>query len=280
MRSLEALRRHFEIEAELADRLRAASREERKNLYRDVYNELFARVPDHPQHTVKFEESQQAQKLTLQLKLLQPFLTHSDTYLEVGAGDCLLARSAARFVKQVYAVDVSEVITRNAGWPKNFALKLSDGISIPVPSGSVNVAYSNQLMEHLHPDDAVEQLREIYRSLAPGGVYICITPHRFSGPHDISGYFGNSPQGFHLKEYSHGDLRQILLEAGFAAATSWGGLKGRFFPLPGQLVAGLESALSRFPDARRRSLAKSFPLRAFLGDTIIVGKKHKTPQPG
>jgi hypothetical protein len=31
-------------------------------------------------------------------------------------------------------------------------------------------------MEHLHPEDAFEQLRNIIRALAPGGRYVCITP--------------------------------------------------------------------------------------------------------
>ena len=54
----------------------------------------------------------------------------------------------------VYAVEVSEEITGNLAFPRNVRLLLSDGTSIPVPDASVAVAYSNQLMEHLHPDDA------------------------------------------------------------------------------------------------------------------------------
>ena len=50
-RTPEQLRHHYEVERELADRLRSASREERKQLYAGVYDELFRRVPDHPQLT-------------------------------------------------------------------------------------------------------------------------------------------------------------------------------------------------------------------------------------
>ena len=49
VRSAENIRQHYIIERELADRLRHASREERRaGLYAAVYNELFRRVPDHP----------------------------------------------------------------------------------------------------------------------------------------------------------------------------------------------------------------------------------------
>src|SRR5712692_8694627 len=54
-RSRDDLYRHYEIERELADQLRAAPPELRKELYRTVYNELFRRVPDHPQLTRKHD---------------------------------------------------------------------------------------------------------------------------------------------------------------------------------------------------------------------------------
>ena len=91
---------------------------------------------------------------------------------------------------------------------------LSDGVSVEVPAASVTLAYSNQLMEHLHPDDALVQLRNIVRALAPGGLYVR-HPNRLTGPHDISMYFDRVATGFHLKEYtatesrSDGELRGL-----------------------------------------------------------------------
>ena len=56
-RTQEQLRQHFEIERELAAKLKNASAAERKSLYNEVYDELFRRVPDHPQlHRVANEE--------------------------------------------------------------------------------------------------------------------------------------------------------------------------------------------------------------------------------
>jgi SAM-dependent methyltransferase len=52
-------------------------------------------------------------------------------------------------------------------------------------------------MEHLHPDDASEQLANVYRALKPGGVYCCVTPNRISGLHDIPVYFDTVSQGLH-----------------------------------------------------------------------------------
>ncbi|WP_352854421.1 class I SAM-dependent methyltransferase [Mesorhizobium sp. M0902] len=50
---------------------------------------------------------------------------------------------------------------------------------------SLDFVFSGRLMEHLHPDDAVRQLSQLYRVLVPGGAYYCITTHAVTGPHDI-----------------------------------------------------------------------------------------------
>ena len=237
-RGRDALLRHYEIECELADRLRAAAPAERKELYRRVYDELFSRVPDHPQNTRKYDPALQAARTARQLRFLDRFLKPDSVYLEVGPGDCHLARTIALRVGRVYAVDVSELIAGTDDPPANFRLIVSDGVTIDVPPGSVHVAYSNQLMEHLHPDDASEQLGEIYRALAPGGVYVCVTPHRYSGPHDISQYFDAEARGFHLKEYSYRELRDLFRAAGFVADESLGGVQRALPTLTGMAGSG------------------------------------------
>ncbi len=94
--------------------------------------------------------------------------------MEIGPGDCKISIEVAGLVKKVIAIDVSSEITKQIKTPDNFSLILSDGSSIPVAENSVDVAYSNQLMEHLHPDDAMKQLKNIVRALAPGGIYLCL----------------------------------------------------------------------------------------------------------
>src|SRR5262249_11201815 len=152
-RDAAALRRHYFVERELADRLRAATFEERKSLYRAVYNELFERVPDHPQHSRKADPRGHRALTEEQLRLLRPFLRPDAVCVEVGAGASHRAMAVARFVRRVYAVDVSDVISGTASPPDNFALVLSDGVNLAVPAGTVHVAYSNMLLEHLHPED-------------------------------------------------------------------------------------------------------------------------------
>jgi D-alanine-D-alanine ligase-like ATP-grasp enzyme/SAM-dependent methyltransferase len=214
-RSFERIKYHYEVERELADRLRSAPKSERKYLYTSLYNELFSRVPDHPQNVSKLNHSERLAETERQFGVVRRFITSNAVYLEIGAGDCSLAVRVARDAAQVYALDVSDEISRGVSFPENCKLLITDGTEIPVPPHCVDVAFSNQLMEHLHPDDATEQLAQIFQALRPGGVYICVTPNRLSGPHDVSNSFDTKPRGFHLREYSNDDLIKLYACIGF-----------------------------------------------------------------
>jgi len=267
------LREHYLIERELADRLRSAPRSERGALYSELYDELFRRVPYHPMLHVG-DLQQRELDITRPLRLLRSFLTCESVFMEIGAGDCALAMRAASLAKQVYAIDVSEEITRSVAPPGNFKLILSDGCSIPVPEGGIDVAFSNQLMEHLHPEDAGEQLRNIYRSLAPGGAYVCITPNRMYGPHDISKHFDQIATGFHLREYTAREIRKLFVDAGFAEVRFYASARGRFLRCPYWVIAALESTLGALPYPLRKRLAYTKPMRAVLGLWVAAIKKE------
>jgi SAM-dependent methyltransferase len=139
-----------------------------------------------------------------------------------------------------------------------------------VPENSVDVAYSDQLMEHLHPDDALDQLKNIFRSLKPGGSYICMTPNRISGPHDISLYFSDVPSGFHLREYTTTDLVKILKDAGFSKVSVPVPVAGRYIVLPAFLATTLESALGLLPRKAARWLASLIVLRPVLNRVVAT----------
>jgi SAM-dependent methyltransferase len=263
-RTEQELREHYLVERELAERLRNAERSQRGTLYSELYDELFRRVPHHPQLQPR-DPAQRPHEITSPLEYLKRFLTRDSVFMEIGAGDCTLAIRAASLVKKAYAIDVSMEITRGVAPPPNFELILSDGRSIPVPRGGIDVAFSNQLMEHLHPADALEQLHNIYTSLAPGGVYVCITPNRMYGPRDISKHFDEVASGFHLREYTARDIRELLVRAGFVQVRFYAGGRGRFLRCPYGAIAVLESALEAAPYWLRVRVADTAPMRAVLG---------------
>ena len=268
-RTPEQIRQHYEIEKALASRLMNASAEERRSLYTDVYDELFRLVPHHHQVLTKQQPQVRQKSIEMRLKLLQRFLPQVHSYLEVGPGDCALSLRVAKLVKKVYAVDVSKEITKNLTLPKNFLLFISDGTSIPVPRKSIDFAFSDQLMEHLHPDDAVTQLKNIYAALKPGGKYLCVTTNKLSGPHDISRDFDEVASGFHLKEYGIAELRDLFKQAGFSKVMLYAGGDGMYFKLPLWLALVLEWMIGNLPATFGKAIARTAGVRHILGIYLL-----------
>lgn len=255
-RAPEQIREHYEIEKGLAARLRAASGEDRRHLYTELYEELYRRVPHHLKLTQKMTADEQAEVVERQLRWLRPSVGKDDTFLEVGAGDCLVTFAVSRLVRKAIAIEVSETMAGHPDTPPNFELVISDGVSIPVPAGSVDVAYSQQLMEHLHPDDALQQLRNLHAALRPGGRYFCVTPNRVTGPHDISRHFDDVATGFHLKEYSIGELARLFREVGFREVALIVSTGRRPRRVPVWPFALLETLLAPLPRGLRLKLAR------------------------
>ena len=261
----ERLREHYLLERELSDRLRHSTAEQRRALYAQVYEELFHRLPDHPQLVRKTDEASRASYLADQVSVLAPFLTPETRYAEIGAGDCALAFEVARRVREVRALEVSQSIAHTgSGAPANFRLVLTDGCSVPLPAGAFDLIYSNQVMEHLHPDDARSQLRGIFEALGSGGRYVCITPNRLNGPHDVSRYFDTTATGFHLHEYTHLELARLFRAAGFSRVHALVGARGRLATVPVAPIAWIEATLGRLPAKLRRALASSRAVRWLL----------------
>jgi SAM-dependent methyltransferase len=271
-RSPRQLRNHYEVEKALAARVRAASREERRHLMQPLYEELFRRVPDHPRLARKRTPQSVARAVAMQERFLRPFLRPDATLLEIGPGDCAFAFAAARLVRQVYGVDVDDSLTRDASPPANFKLFVSDGVSVPVPPASVDIAYSNQLMEHLLPEDARAQLGHIYEAIKPGGVYVCLTPNRLDGPHDASRPFADEAECFHLKEYTVRELDGLFRATGFRRVRAYVHSRNVWLPVPLQLIRAAEAALERLPPAPRRALARRWPLRRLINAALVATK--------
>jgi SAM-dependent methyltransferase len=250
---LDELRRHFEIERELADRLRSATAAERRDLYPRVYEELFRRV-----ELAGNEEAQRAQ-VGLLLRLLEPFLTGCRTFLEIGAGTCDLSLALAPRIDRVWAVDAVAPSLDVEDLPPAFSFVIDRELDEVVPAGEVDAALSCHFIEHLHPDDVGVHLETVLGKLTPGGVYVVVTPNRLYGPHDISRHFSAEPVGLHLREYSHGDLVEELRAAGFDRVGVIGGIGELPKPAAGARVRAAEGLLEALPRGLCRWLLDRAP---------------------
>ena len=271
-RTPQQLRKQYEIEQELAERLRHASPQDRPGLYRKVYVELHGRVPHHSQFSPEESRRRKSTLLSEQMALLRRFLRSDSSFLELGAGDCALSLAVCPHVAKVQAVDVADQIKHPRDMPDNFRLIISEGCGVPDDDGSIDLIYSHQLTEHLHPDDVLQQSSDIYRALRPGGLYLCVTPNRLSGPHDISKYFDRLAKGLHLKEYTAGEIDGLLAEAGFRRRYYYLKIKSTYVRLPRRLVQCLEVLLGLMPNSLAARLGRCRPVRALLGIRVAAFK--------
>jgi SAM-dependent methyltransferase len=268
-RSYERLVAHYLLERKLSDRLRHAPRDERAVVYTAVYNELFASLPDHPQNR---RGPDNPSRITAQLQRVATYLRPDSLFLEIGCGDAALAFATGGRVRAAYGLDVTNALIDFATAPPNFTFLQTTSVDIPLPTATIDFAYSNQLMEHLHPDDAADQLGEVYRVLKPDGRYMCITPSRVTGPHDISAYFDYEATGLHLKEYDYGTLYSAFRRAGFREFSCFAAIRGCDVRLPYAAFRAAERGLMLLPAPLRARLTCFGPAQALLGLSVVATK--------
>jgi SAM-dependent methyltransferase len=254
-RTLESVTRHFDIESALATRLMAATRDERKRIYRSMYAELFAAVPDHPRLTRRASDRDTARDNRTKLALVERFVGASTRVAEIGAGDGRFALDLARRAAHVTALDLCDQLGA-VERPSNFELVVYDGFELPLAPGSIDTAVSDQVLEHLHPDDVALHFASVRRALAAGGTYVLRTPHRHGGPHDVSRYFQDEPAGFHLKEWTFAELARIAESSGFARVETFLLRDDHLRPIGRAAIERLERFVGVLPRTLRRKLAR------------------------
>jgi 2-polyprenyl-3-methyl-5-hydroxy-6-metoxy-1,4-benzoquinol methylase len=138
---------------------------------------------------------------------------------EVGSGKGALITYLARSGHECKATEITQ--ERGQRWASehpNLSWGISDGIHLDrfEPKGGYDVVISNQVVEHMHPDDLLAHLRGVFFVLREGGIYMLATPHAHVGPADVSRIFKrDTTMGMHLKEYTYSEMKGYLKRAGF-----------------------------------------------------------------
>jgi SAM-dependent methyltransferase len=262
---------HYEIEVVLAEKLRRSTRENRRSTYREVYSELLKKVSDHPRITRAHDARRT--DIRKRSRFVRRFIAPNDRVVEIGAGDAALSRNICDRAHSVVAVDVDDALIGTELAPPNFRYELSDGVSLPLPDESTTLAISNQLLEHIHPDDTMPHLREVHRILAVGGRYLIMTPNLVSGPHDISRYFDRRARGTHLREFDAETIRNCLRAAGFERLVFYAARGGYlFFPMPYWLARGFDLVFSLVPSSLHTPLVRNKLTSTLLGMNVVAYK--------
>ena len=126
-----------------------------------------------------------------------------------------------------------------------------------------DLIHSNDVLEHIHPDEAGDFLSKCRELVRPGGILWVITPNRLTGPGDATILrfpWGTPAIGLHLKEYTLSELSRMLRVAHFTRVQSrlFGTGRGRRATKPRAIYAGLKRAaeplLGAMPPLFRRRL--------------------------
>jgi 2-polyprenyl-3-methyl-5-hydroxy-6-metoxy-1,4-benzoquinol methylase len=262
--------KHFVLEKKLANELRQSTLQDRKILYKRVYNDLFTTYPE----VTHCLDASVAERLNWQLKLLKHLYNKEKVFLEIGAGDCLLSKELAKHFKKIVAYEVADSIPFVEGIPENFELKIFNGFDMTEQASSYDIVYSNQVFEHLHPDDTIPLLRAYHKFLKENGTLVIVTPHKLTGPHDISRDFCENAEGFHLKEYTYKELRSLLKATGYKNIKGYIGYsKLGYIGINISLLVVIEKAYSRFPRFLKKKIKHSSVLFNLFGLKIIARKK-------
>ena len=265
------IKKHYILEKKLADQLRSSSAEDRKILYQKLYNELFTEFPEISGGV----DSSHSDYLVWQLRFLKPFLNKKEIFLEIGAGDCLLSKELAKYCENVVAYEVASSIPFIEGKPTNFELKIFNGIEIYEQKESFDIIYSNQVFEHLHPDDIPQILNSYHSFLKNSGKLIIVTPHILTGPHDISRHFSDKPEGFHLKEYTYNEINSLLAKAGFIKIKGYIGYsKIGYFPVNINFLIFMEKLYKKLPFNFRKRIKANKLIFNFFGIKILGQKRN------
>jgi hypothetical protein len=116
-------------------------------------------------------------------------------------------------------------------------------------------------------------VRELIRVLKPGGRYLCRTPSRITGPHDVSRYFDSVAFGTHMKEYTYRELTAIFTGAGLTNVRVLLAPRAYdLFALPRAFAFALEYIFARVPRRLHTRICRSRFVRALLGVTVIAQK--------
>ena len=153
------------------------------------------------------------------------------TILDVGCSTGTLVRALLGLGYDAHGIDISEdLVTKAQELAKNsFGRDLSERFSVgnflrlDFGSQTFDFIHSNDVLEHIHPDEAADFLLKCRRLMRPGGVLWLITPNRLTGPGDATTLklpWGTPAIGLHLKEYTLAELSALLRQANFRKVES------------------------------------------------------------
>lgn len=176
--------------------------------------------------------------------------------LEVGCGEGYGTALLAGAARRILGIDYDALTAAHASttYPQARFVR-ANLASLPVPSSSVDVVVTLQVIEHVWNHG--EFVRECLRVLRPGGLLFLTTPNRLT----FSPGLDKPVNPFHTKEFTAAELTDLLTRNGFETDTVLGlhagqRLKDLDATYGGSFIdAQLAAAPNDWPDRLARDVA-------------------------
>jgi 2-polyprenyl-3-methyl-5-hydroxy-6-metoxy-1,4-benzoquinol methylase len=122
---------------------------------------------------------------------------------DIGCADGYGTTYLADYTLATVGIDYSEATVHEASrkhaHKKNLAFKAGKVPPIPLESNSIEVVTAFQFIEHI--EDRLGFIRDVYRILQPGGVFLCTTPNNKMS-------IARNP--FHVHEYTFDEMQKEI----------------------------------------------------------------------
>lgn len=225
----------------------------------------------HPNNTILSFNYHNVRHIREFLKAFKETLDSDDLIIaDIGSGKIPYAPIFFDKACKYYAVDTPTIIKNS----DNINITKIGGFAenIPLPSKSVDLVLSNQVLEHvLDPDQSV---KEVYRILKPGGIFVGSVPH--ISPVHLEPY--------DFRRFTDLGLQKLLQDNGFLI-TALEGNGGVFSAIA--LILSMDMLLSKRQAGKEQIyLAKKSVLLAPLVGSLnllglildrLFGDRNRTP---
>jgi SAM-dependent methyltransferase len=182
---------------------------------------------------------------------LQRYVPPTGTLLDLGAGYCDFANQI--LAARRWALDSDP--GHRADCAEGVEFLAAEVTTIPLPDGSIDVAFASNLLEHLAPPDLERMLREVARVVVPGGRLILLQPNWY---YCYRRYWDDYT---HVKAWSHESLPDWLTSRGWSVER----VDSRFLPF---------SFRNRLPASYRLTRwYLALPWRPFAAQMLVVARR-------
>jgi len=205
---------HWVLEKSLTRELLSSTHENRRTVFERCYTKLYSELPWLNEYVGRADTTPIETRFKTWLKLVGD---PPKRIYEVGSGKGELISYLSEKGHYCVATEITEErgLRRESD---NLVWSSTDGTHLDqyTDSNYYDIVISNQVIEHLHPEDIGEHFKGVHSILKENGVYILNTPHKYLGPSDLSKIFDyKEPICMHLKEYTLNELKKHMEKAGF-----------------------------------------------------------------